>query len=205
MALPLITSNMYFDTVLKAVEQVLADESQNQLSLGGVGWSTVRERFDPWNAKVDKFPLVNVAYNTSLFDEGRGSQYDQTNDANYILDCYASAKAVEIAGEIIPKDQEAADVLHALITKVYYTVMSPINRDMGLPSGMIETPWISRIEKFIPTESNIPVEGILAARLSLKITFKENPPLTSGVALDTVRVDTDTSDGGLVEQEFDLS
>lgn len=201
MPLPLITENMYFDFVLKAIEQVLKDESENQISLGGSGWETVRERFDPWTLKSSP-QVVNVSFNSASFDTSGVNQFDQTNDANFSIDCYALANAIESGGVIIPKDQRAADVLHALVSKVYYTVMSPINRDLGLEAGKIETPIVLRIEKFIPSESNIPVDGIIAARLSVKITFKEFPPLNEGVALGKVGVDTDTSDGGLVEQEF---
>lgn len=194
---------MYFDTVLKALEQLLKDESINQGNLGGLTWTTTRERFDPWNVKADKFPLVNITYNAGSFDEGRGSQTDQTHGASYILDCYASANAFAVGTSITPKDQRAADVLHELITRVYYTVMSEINRDIGLPAGKIVTPWVNRIEKFIPTESNVPIEGVIAARLTVSMSFQEFPPTNTGVPLSVVNITTDTSDGALVEQQFE--
>lgn len=205
MALPLITANMEFDIVLKAIETVLAAESANQITLAGTGWKTTRERFDPWDLGAEGDAIVNVSFNAASFDGSKGGQYDQTNDGSYSVDCYALGNATETAGVIIPKDQRAADILHALITKVYYTLMSPLNRDMGLTPGTITRPWVSRIEKFIPTESNIPLNGIIAARLSLQTAFKEFPPLASGVDLDVIGVTTDTDAGGLLEQEFNVN
>lgn len=202
--MPLITENMYFDVVLKALETMLKNEAQNQVDLGGSGWDTTRERFDPWNS--DEFPLVNVAFNAAAFDESQVNQEDQNNKANYIVDCYASANAlIHDDGSIVPKDQRAADVLHALISKVYYSIMTPVNRDLGLTPGTIETPIVLRIEKFVPTESNIPVSGIIASRLSVKITFDEFPPLVSGIPLKTINIDTETQSGGDMGQELDVT
>ena len=205
MTLPLITTPMYFDTVLKALEQLLKDESVNQIFLGGTGWETTRERFDPWNSEADGFPLVNVSYNTGSFDESKGSQTEQTHDSNYIVDCYSSANALKSGSDIIPKDQRAADALHFFVSQIYYTLMSELHRDIGLPAGMVVTPWVNRIEKFVPTETGVAVEGVIAARLSLSMSFREYPPVFTGVPLEIVRVDTDTDKGGLVEQQFDTT
>ena len=199
--LSLIISPMYFETVLLALEQLLKEESANQVTLGGEGWTTVRERFQPWAAR--EFLVVNVVYNSGSFDQGKGSQTDQMHDAAYAIDCYASKNAIEEESVIIPGDQRAADALHFLITKVYYTVMSEINRDIGLPAGKIVTPWVTRIEKFVPTESNVPIEGIIAARLTLSMEFKEEPPVATGVPLEVTGIITDTTNDGLVEQDID--
>jgi len=198
---------MLFDTVLKALETTLKAESANQITLGGTGWETVRERFDPWNVTVDKFKpgVVNVAWSASNFPEGQGNNFDQTSLSTYDLDCYAAEKSLESGGEIIPRDQRAADVLHTLVTKVYYTVMSPIYYDLGLTPGTIVKPWISNIAKFIPVETNIPIQGVLAARLTCKIQFCEIPPEKSGVDLQIINVKSNTTDGAQVEQQIDFT
>lgn len=207
MPLPLITDNMYFDTVLKAVESTLAAESTNQTTLGGTGWITVRERFDPWNVETDEFNpgVVNVVWSSSNFPDGEGNNFDQSSLSSFDVDCYASEKGLESGGVITPKDQRAADVLHTLVTKVYYTIMSPINIDLGLTSGTIVRSWITNIAKFVPHETNIPIEGVIAARLSCRIKFEEIPPQKDGVDLEIINVKTDTSDGGLVDQTIDVT
>lgn len=207
MPLPLITENMYFDTVLKAVEATLKAEAANQVSLSGTGWQTVRERFDPWNVKVDKFNpgVANVVWSSSNFPESEGNNFDQTSLSDFSIDCYSSQKGIESGGVIIPKDQRAADVLHTLITKVYYTIMSPIYYDLGLIPGTIVKPWITNIVKFVPTESNVPIEGVLAARMSCSVKFDETPPQISGVPLEIVNVDTNRDDNvDYVEQQIDV-
>jgi len=206
MPLPLITSNMYFDTVLKAVESTLAAESANQITLGGTGWVTVRERFDPWNVDVDEFNpgVVNVVWSSSNFPDSEGNNFDQSSLSSFDIDVYASQKGLESGGVITPKDQRAADVLHVLVSKVYYTIMSPIYYDLGLTPGMIVRPWITNIAKFVPHETNIPIEGTIAARLSCRIKFEEIPPEFSGVNLEIINVETVTSDGGLVDQTLDV-
>lgn len=206
MPLPLITENMYFDTVLKAIENTLAAESANQVTRGGIGWKTVRERFDPWTVDVDEFNpgVVNVVWSSSNFPDNEGNNFDQSSLSSFDVDCYTSQKGLESGGVITPKDQRAADVLHTLITKVYYTIMSPIYYDLGLTPGMIVRPWITNIAKFVPTETNIPIEGVIAARLSCRIKFEEIPPQSSGVDLEIINVDSAMSDGG-INQTFDLT
>ena len=208
MPLPLITSNMYFDTVLKAIESTLAAEAANQVALGGIGWKTVRERFDPWNVDVDGFNpgVVNIVWSSSNFPDGEGNNFDQTSLSSFDVDCHASQKGLESGGVVTPKDQRAADVLHALVTKIYYTIMSPIYYDLGLIPGTIVRPWITGIVKFVPTENNIPIEGAIAARLSCRVKFEEIPPQIEGMDLEIINVDADRDDNvDLVEQEFDVS
>ena len=206
MPLPLITDNMYFDTVLKAIESTLAAESANQIELGGTGWKTVRERFDPWNVEVDELNpgVVNVVWSSSNFPDGEGNNFDQSSLSSFDVDCYASEKGLESGGVITPKDQRAADVLHTLITKVYFTIMSPIYYDLGLTPGKIVRSWITNIAKFVPAETNIPIEGVIAARLSCRVKFEEIPPQSEGVDLEIINVDSAMSDGG-INQTFDLT
>lgn len=199
---------MYFDTVLKAIETTLKAESVNQIALGGTGWKTVRERFDPWTVDVDELNpgVANIAWSSSNFPDGEGSNFDQTSMSSFDIDIYASQRGLEVGGVITPKDQRAADVLHALITKIYYTIMSPVYYDLGLEPGTIVRPWITNIVKFIPTETNIPIEGVLAARLSCRIKFEEIPPQISGVNLEIINIDANRNDDvDLVEQTFDVS
>ena len=207
MPLPLITTNMYFDTVLRAIEATLAAEAANQVALGGTGWKTVRERFDPWNVEVDEFNpgAVNIVWSSSNFPDGEGNNFDQTSMSSFDVDCYASQKGLESGGVVTPKDQRAADVLHALVTKIYYTIMSPIYYDLGLTPGKIVRPWITNMVKFVPTETNIPIEGVVAARLSCRVKHEEIPPQIEGVNLEIINVDTNRDDNvDYVEQQFSV-
>ena len=207
MPLPLISENMQFDKVLKAIESTLAAEAANQVALGGVGWRTVRERFDPWNVEVDELNpgVVNVSWSASNFPESEGTSFEQVSVSTYDVDCYASEIALAEAGGITPRDQRAADVLHALVTRVYHTLMSPIYYDLGLEPGTIAKPWVTSITKFMPVEANVPVDGVLAARLSYRILFKEIPPQAEGEPLETINATTDTEAGGLVDQMLDVT
>lgn len=207
MPLPLITTNMYFDVVLRAVEAVLKAESANQIALGGVGWRTVRERFDPWQAVEDEFKpgLVNVTWNQSTFDAGKSSNHESSSDSQFVVDCYASDVGLDSGGVITPKDQRAADVLHSLITKVYYTLSSTINFDMGLTPGTITKPFITDVQKFIPTKNNTPLRGIIAARVSLRVEFVEQPPESQGVPLEVVNLKSYNENSDiLTEQTFEI-
>lgn len=206
MPLPLITDNMFFDTVLKAIEATLKAESLNQIALSGTGWRTVRERFDPWNIETDVFcpGVVNIVWSASNFPASEGNNFDQTSLSSFDIDCYAAQKGLEINGVITPKDRRAADVLHALVTKVYYTIMSPIYYDLGLTPGKIVRPWITNIVKFVPTETNISINGVIAARLSCQVKFEEIPPNITGASLLVINVDTDREDDvDYLDQTFD--
>lgn len=196
MPLPAITANMVFDIVLKAIEAVLAAEAINQVNLSTTGWKTVRERFRPWNVNVDKMNpgVANIVWDVSNFPDSEGNQFDMTSLSTFQIDCYASQKAMESGGVIIPKDQRAADVLHTLITKIFYTITSPINIDMGLTPGAIVKPWVTNIVKFIPSENDVPLEGVIAARISCRTKFKEVPPQGEGVPLEVVNVDANRAD-----------
>lgn len=207
MALPKITENMYFDTVLKAVETVLKAESLNQIALGGSGWNTVRERFDPWNVIKNDFTVgvANVVWSSANFPKSEGNAAWQRNNSSFDIDCYAAQKALATGAVITPKDQRAADVLHELVTKIYYTIMSPINYDMGLGVGKTDGPWITGIVKFVPTENNIPIMGVIAARISVDFKFNEEPPKAGENNLETINVITDTPQGAEVDQTLDVS
>ncbi len=207
MPLPLITSNLFFDDVLKAIETTLNAESANQIALGGTGWRTVRERFDPWTIGVDEFNpgVANVVWSSSNFPDGEGGNFDQSSLSAFDIDCYASQRGLEAGGVITPKDQRAADVLHTLVSKVYFTIMSPIYYDLGLTPGTIVRPWITNMVKFVPTETNVPIQGVIAARISCSVKFEEIPPQFEGVDLELLNVQSVTSDGGLVDQTFDLT
>lgn len=208
MPLPLITANLFFDDVLRAIETTLNAESANQISLGGTGWRTVRERFDPWTVGVDEFNpgVANVVWSSSNFPEGEGGNFDQTSLSSFDIDCYASQRGLEIGGVITPKDQRAADVLHALVSKIYFTIMSPIYYDLGLEAGTIVRPWITNMVKFVPTEQNIPIKGVLAARISCTVKFEEIPPQDEGVDLEIVNIDTDRDDDvDYTEQQIDTT
>lgn len=208
MPLPLITENMYFDTVLKAIESTLAAEAANQVALGGTGWQTVRERFDPWNIEVDEFNpgVANIVWSSSNFPDGEGNNFDQTSMSSFDIDLYASQKGLESGGVVMPKDQRAADALHALITKIYFTIMSPIYYDLGLTPGKIVRSWITGIVKFVPTETNIPIQGVVAARLSCRVKFEEIPPQAEGVDLEIINVDANRDDDiDLIEQKIDVT
>lgn len=207
MPLPLITTNMYFDTVLKAIESTLKAESENQIALTGTGWRTVRERFDPWTVETDSFNpgVANVVWSASNFPASEGNNFDQTSLSAFEIDCYAAQIGSETGGVITPKDQRAADVLHALITKIYYTIMSPIYYDLGLTPGTIARPWITNIVKFVPTEANVPIQGVIAARISCAVKFEELPPQEVGVPLEIINVKSDTQDEAQVDQTFDLT
>ena len=208
MPLPLISTNMYFDTVLKAIETTLIAEAANQVVLGGTGWKTVRERFDPWTVEVDEFNpgVANVVWSSSNFPDGEGNNFDQSSLSSFDIDCYASQKGLESGGAITPKDQRAADVLHALITKIYYTIMSPIYYDLGLTPGMIVRPWITNMVKFVPTETNVPIQGVIAVRISCTVKFEEIPPPAEGVDLKIVNLDANRDDDvDYIEQQFDTT
>lgn len=208
MPLSLIENNMFFDDVLKAIECTLKTESLNQIKLGGKGWTTVRERFDPWNVDVDKHcaGIANIVWSSSNFPGSEGNNFDQTSISAFEIDCYASKAGSKLpGGSIIPKDQNTADLLHEIITKIYYTIMSPVYYDLGLTPGLIVRPWISNIVKFIPTEANIPIVGVLAARMSCGVKFEEIPPQIEGVDLEAINVDTNRDDDvDYVEQQFNL-
>lgn len=208
MPLPLITGNLFFDDVLRAIETTLKAESANQISLGGTGWRTVRERFDPWTVDVDKFNpgVANVVWSSSNFPEGEGGNFDQTSLSAFDIDCYASQRALESGGTITPKDKRAADVLHTLVSKIYFTIMSPIYYDLGLTPGDIVRPWITNIVKFVPTEQNIPIQGVIAARISCTVKFEEVPPQAEGVDLEIVNIDTDRDDDvDYTDQQIDTT
>lgn len=205
MPLPLISENMRFDIVLKAIESTLVAEAANQVALGGIGWKTVRERFDPWSVVVDEFNpgVANVVWSASNFPDGEGSNFDQTSMSSFDIDCYASQKGSEEDGTITPKDERAADVLHALVTKVYFTIMSPIYYDLGLTPGTIVRPWITNMVKFVPTEKDIPIQGVIAVRISCRVKHEEIPPQAEGVDLEIVNLDTNRDDDvDLVEQQI---
>lgn len=208
MPLPLITANMRFDIILRAIEAVLFAESENQKKLGGYGWHTVRERFDPWSLTFDKFNpgAVNVSWSSSNYPEAESDHFEMVSNSEFSVDCYASEKAFEIVGTVFPKDQRTADILHALISKVFYTLMSPINIDLGFAPGYVIRPFVTSVNKFIPTQSGVPVQGVLAARFAYRIKHLEIPPEAAGVSLNYINVKSNREDGVLyVEQDFDYT
>ena len=84
--------------------------------------------------------------------------------------------------------------------------MSPIYYDLGLTPGTIVRPWITNMVKFVPTEQDIPIQGVIATRISCTVKFEEIPPQAEGVDLEIVNVDANRDDDvDYIEQQFDTT
>jgi len=187
MTLPvLINTNSTFETVRDAIAQILSNETANQMALAALAaldpeeWNMViyMERFTPIESQLNNpglgTPIVNVSWDSSSFSAEKSNLIERRHSTGlYNIDVYGfGAARPDGLGGHVPGDVDTALRLQRAVRLVQQIIMSPEHIYLGM-QGLVSRRWISSINAFQPDQGSVPVQNVMAARLSFEVDFNE--------------------------------
>lgn len=211
----LIDKQDNFEIVRDQIAFILATEVASQMALATLAakdpddWKlrTFLERSNPWEqfqnpseAGFDSSPIVNIWYDSSNFDQtGSNISERQKSEAVYNIDCYGFAISEDDGAGHKPGDREAALEVQRAVRLVRNILMASEYTYLGLPRGTVWRRWPGSITSFQPQIDGRTVQGIVGARLVLRVEFSEFAPQgDESNLLELVHVDITRASDGLV-------
>lgn len=226
MTIPLIDKLDNFEIVGLQIAAILASETIAQQALAVTAgkdstlwkFDVFSERFNPWERFQDNrsgYPIVNVWWDSSSFNPGDGDVVSrQKDDATYNIDVYASTQASNnVAGGHNPGDESTVLTLHRIVRLVRNIIMHPDNtylkltQTVGAKTGnLVWRRWINSKELFQPQIGDRPVQGVIACRIILSVSFNEVPVLADFETLEVVGIEASRAeDGSIILADFDTT
>lgn len=209
-----------FEQIRDQIAGILAAESVSQQALAVTAgkdpddWKlrVYTERSNPWetwlNNSDDRSPLVNVWYDSSVFDGTAGDVVSrQKTTGVYNIDCYGLGVAAdEPGGGHKPGDRESAFEVARCLRLARNILMASDYTYLGL-RGLVWQRWPESITSFQPEIDNRALQKITGARIAFRVVFNEFSPQAVPVDLDIVFVTIDRALDGqiLVEAEYDYT
>ena len=217
----LITPQGNFSLVRDKIAVILAEELAQQQSIApGKGGSAdnykadvYTERFIPFEkflnnpSVANQFPIINVWFDSSDFDKTSSNSFErQTSKSIYNIDIYGYGQSTETAEGHDPGDMLAAINVQRISNVCRAILMSPPYVKLDL-LGLVGDRWVSTITQFQPEFGAMPVEKVIANRLTVAVSFNEFAPqyeaeTISEIAVDIIR-DSDGKVLAQVEYDFD--
>ncbi len=227
MTIPLIDKQDNFEVVDLQIAAILAQETIDQQALAVIaGKDSDLWRFDVFSEKMnpfevfqddqDAFPVVNVWYDSSNFNPKDGDVLGrQKDDATYNIDVYATVPATDNPdGGHNPVDQSSVLALHRVVRLVRNIIMHPdntylkLNQTVGSRTGnLVGRRWIQSKEVFQPQIGDRPVQGVVACRVVLSVSFPEIPVNEEFDTIEVIGVTAKRAiDGKIIfEADFDTT
>ncbi len=227
MTIPLIDKQDNFEVVDLQIAAILAQATIDQQALAVIAtedpdlwkFDVFSEKMNPFEVfqdDQDAFPIVNVWYDNSNFNPKDGDPSSkQVDSATYNIDVYAAAPASDnVAGGYNPVDQTSVLALHRIVRLVRNIIMHPDNTYLGLTQtvgsrtgNLIGRRWINSKEVFQPQIGDRPVQGVIACRVVLSVSFPEIPVNASFDTIEVIGVTAKRAVDGkvILEADFDTT
>ena len=227
MTIPLIDKQDNFEIVDLQIAAILAQAVIDQQALAVIaGEDPDLWKFDVFSEKMNPFevfqdnqeadPIVNIWYDNSNFNPKDGDPVTrQTDSATYNIDVYAAAPASDnVAGGYHPVDQTSILDLHRIVRLVRNIIMHPDNTYLQLTQvvgsktgNLIGRRWITSKEIFQPQIGDRPVQGVIACRIPLSVSFPEIPVNASFDTIELISVVAKRAVDGkvILEADFEIT
>lgn len=227
MTIPLIDKQDNFEIVGLQIAAILAAETIAQQALAVTAgkdpdlwkFDVFSERFNPWEQfqnNRDSTPIVNVWYDSSSFNPAEGDTVGrQKDDATYNIDVVASTQASNnVAGGHNPGDNQTIKTLNRIVRLVRNIIMHPDNTYLKLKQvvgsrtgNLVWRRWINSKELFQPQIGDRPVQGVIACRIILSVSFNETPVIEDFEELEVVGIEVkrDEDDKVILEADIDTT
>lgn len=227
MTIPLIDKFDNFEVVDLQIAAILAQETIDQQALALAAaedpdlwrFDVFSEKMNPFEVFQDDkeaFPVVNVWYDSSNFNPKDGDPVTrQKDDATYNIDVYAAAPATDDpTGGHNPVDQSSVLALHRIVRLVRNIIMHPDNtylqltQTVGSRTGnLVGRRWIQSKEVFQPQIGDRPVQGVIACRIVLSVSFPEIPVNASFDTIEVIGITAKRAVDGkvILEADFDTT
>lgn len=214
--IPLIQTDDFWQVLRDTVAAILAAEGANQvaqaeaLPVDPAPWTfrVYSERANPiedfTGDALDKTPLVNVWFDSSVFDKGKSnvSTRQQTEPTAINIDVYAYADSEETVGGHTPGDVAAAKKAQRFAMICRKILMHDKYRVMGL-AKTVGGRWIRSISSFRPAPGQAPYDKIAIVRLILDISHIETIDLELENVLELLHIEMRFEPDGLIRAELE--
>ena len=119
-----------------------------------------------------------------------------------------------MAGGYNPVDESSVLALHRIVRLVRNIIMHPDNtylkltQTVGSRTGnLVGRRWINSKEMFQPQIGDRPVQGVIACRIPLSVSFSETPVTETYNTLEVVGITAKRAGDGkvILEADFDLT
>jgi len=225
--IPLIDKQDNFEIVLAQIGAILATETTSQQALATAAakdptlweFDVYLDRYNPleqFQDDADAIPLVNIWYENSNFpDSATHSVGTQVSESTYNLDIYASAASADNpAGGYDRSDETSTANLHRIVRLVRNIIMHPKYQYLELSidrsskkQNLVWRRWTESITVFQPQINDRPVQGVIAARLTLRVKFNETLVAREWEPLEAIYTTAKRAEDGKVifEAQFDTT
>lgn len=182
------------EIVRDQIAAILKIELANQAVLTGQPQPRVfLERSNPWGMFLEgsssEPPIINVWLDTLSYDGAASNIVErQKAEATFNIDAYGYGVSVPNDTGHDPGDQRAALECHRAIRLARRILMSAHYTYLGL-RGTVWKRWPQTITAFQPQIDNRAVQGVVAGRLALVVSFNEFSPQVTGELLETLSVE----------------
>lgn len=205
-----------FEVVRDQIAAILLLEQQQQQVMAAAQsknpllWKlrVFTERSNPWaewpdaedpasSASFDATPIVNVSFDNDTFDKSKGNVVSQQRaDGVFNVDVYGRGVSASNGGSgHIPGDQAAALEAARALRLVRSILLAAPYINLGLRK-LVADRWVGSRTSIQPTNGERPVQHVMAARLSLQVSYLEFAPQWDGVPLELVSTAFKRADNG---------
>jgi hypothetical protein len=199
-----------FELVRDEIAAILATETASQQAMAiGEGFDPALwalkvyvERSNPWEAYLtdapDLTPLVNVWFDSAGFDMAAGNVVDRQGVAGtFNVDVYGAAVSSENGAGHIAGDEAAARTMQRGVKLCRNILMAATYTYLNL-RGIVGRRWIDSVNTFQPQFAERPVVHVVAARLSVAVTYNETSPQVTPEVLELLAADITRADDGML-------
>ena len=220
----LMTGQDQFEIVRDQIAALIELNQLNQQALASAAlqdpalWElrVFTERSNPWeqflnidvnNASANFSPIVNVWFDTTQYPQNLGNTVEwQRSQTTYNVDIVGFAASTDDGGTgQLPGDRESAFTVQRGIRFVRRILMASENIHLQLDRKIVGDRWIQSIEAFQPQLDSIPVQQIVGARISFRVSFLEfSPQGDESQILEEIRIDVLRAEDGQIalQQQF---
>lgn len=191
MTLPLITEPDGHEKVRDQIALVLATEFAAQFALSGndprYDVDIYLERFNPWDraTSTDTIkPLINVWYESSIFEKQGSTVRAQRSDGSFNIDVYGFGYSQDDGGtgQIVGdkfaalQSQDVAGIARRILMSSQYTYLGSARKENQFVFGR----WVDSMTAFQPQLETRPGIHVSAVRLVLGVHYKVDSPQATG-------------------------
>lgn len=203
--------------VIDRIAEILVTELANQQSLaptngGNADDYDIRvytDRFDPLDQfKNDKRPLVNVELSDDSLQTNVTATYGNQQESTTInLYVYAVGVSTETDDGHIPADYDASVKVKKVRNVIRRILKADINENLQLPPAVVNSVIIQSGQYLIPDFNNRDFGPVVAMRVAVQCNVIEEPMINNGVPLESIVIDIEKDDTGLVSAtlEYDYT
>ena len=204
----LIPHSSNIQLVIDRIAEILVNELSNQQALAPVNGGTAADydvrvyidRFNPLDQfKTDKRSLVNIELSDDTTQTNVTANHGKQQETVTInLYVYATGTARDTPRGHMPADKDASNKVKKDANVIKRILKADINENLQLPRTIVNSVIIQSGQYLVPDFDNRDFGAVVAERVSVTCNIIEQPMINNGVELESIVIDIEKEDTGLV-------